>query len=698
MTPTIFLSGDVFFGFMICLILLLFFLLLYCTQLRRSLSKHRKKQIALEQDGRMLHQVFDALPDHVYYKDRQARLIGINPACCKHHGATSADDLIGKTDAEFKPMPAGRVSYELEMRQMAENKTIRNCEEYPTGDGSVCHVENIKQPLLDPDGKVIGLVGITRDISKQIEYEKSLQNARQEAEDASKAKSSFLAMMSHEIRTPMHGVIGAASLLQQTPLTPDQKSIVSTIESSGESLMTILNDILDYSKIEAGRVELEMIPFSLHGCVHEALNLFTMQAEEKNIELLLFIEPGVPESLAGDPNRVRQILINLLSNALKFTAAGEICVQVQLVPQNDKVDHPHLQFSVRDTGVGIPEDARKRLFQPFEQADVSNTRRFGGTGLGLVISRRLTQLMGGDMWFKTKEGEGTTFYFTIDLPISAMPMKEKGTPPPNGLTGKRILLVDDNATNRKILSSQMDLWGAESVALPAPDGVLDHLKKEAPYDLLILDYNMPGMTGVALAKKVFYDEQVARVPIMLLSSSYEEITHHPAISCRINKPVQVKKLHSKIIDLLSVKQTTPPKPKEESKASAEDNSTRILLAEDNDENRKLIEQMIRVLGYNKVNTVADGKQALEACCQQEYDIVLMDIQMPNMSGLEATRAIREHTGLRDKPWVVALTAGVTQEERQEIADAGLNEVLPKPMTITALQQTLQQAKEKITTS
>lgn len=697
---SILLSGNFFFSFMIFLIGLLVFLLFYCIQLRRAQSVARREHKAcldkLEKHNGILDQVFNNLPDQLYYKDRQARLVGINPACYHHHGVDSPEKLIGKTDIDFKPAPSGQLSYERELRQMESKETIRNREEYELADGTICHVENIKKPLIDENGDVIGLVGVTRDISEQVRNEQERIRAQKEAEDANKAKSSFLAMMSHEIRTPMHGIIGAASLLSHSPLNSNQQDLLRTIEASGENLMMVLNDILDYSKIEAGKVQLEIIPFNLRECIHEALDLFVGQANKKGIELLLYTDSNVPQALAGDPTRVRQILLNLINNALKFTEKGEIVVHAKFLPENECVDHPHLQFSVKDTGIGISEQAQKQLFSAFTQADISSTRKYGGTGLGLAISKRLTELMGGSMWVESEVGVGSTFFFTIDLPTSTPPRKKIMTAPKNGLNGKRILIVDDNETNLKILSGQLQSWGATFDALSVPQEVVSHMKEHPAYDLAILDYRMPGINGADLVKAIDDDPEIESLPIILLSSSCDEIPSSSAISLRMNKPVRIDKLQKNIINLMSVeKPSHEPEPRPTLQPVAQDETTHILLAEDQLENQALIEQMVRAVGYNSIESVNDGLEAVEAIKQKDFDIILMDVQMPNMNGLDATRLIRKHTKSCKKPWVIALTAGVTQEEKDLMEEAGMNDLLPKPMKLDQLKQMLNTTKQKL---
>jgi len=699
---TLLLSGNLFFAFMMFLLLLLICLLFYCIRLRQDRTKlsidHKKCLKKLKEHNGFIDQVFKSIPDQLYFKDRQARIVGANPACYLHHGMMSEEALLGKTDIEFKPVSIGKLSYEKELLQMDLNETTRNREEYTLSDGTICHIENIKQPLLDEQGKTIGLVGMSRDISAQVENEQKLIQAQKEAEDANKAKSSFLAMMSHEIRTPMHGIIGAASLLELTTASNEQRDLIHTIESSGENLMAVLNGILDYSKIEAGKVELELIPFILHDCIHDAFDLFVEPANKKGIELLLYTDSNVPEALAGDPTRVRQILLNLIGNAIKFTESGEICVRVKFLPIDDNEDHPHLQFSIRDTGIGISESNQKKLFTAFTQANISSTREYGGTGLGLAICQRLVELMGGSIWLESKENEGSTFSFTIDLPTSSPLKTQHKTPPPNGLTGKRVLLVDDNATNRKILNEQLKSWGAIPFALYDPTTTLEHMETHAPYDLVILDYQMPKMNGVDLAKGIFASEDIKPMPIILLSSSCEDITRHPSISLRMAKPVRIKKLRQNLIDLLSTKEEKeiPSEEKQSISPREKDTTTQILLVEDKLENRNLIQKMIEAVGYSAIQTASDGIEAVLAEKENEYTIILMDIQMPNMNGLDASRAIRKRTQSRKIPWIIGLTAGVTQEEQILMEEAGMNDILPKPMKLEDIQTILAKAKKQIT--
>ncbi|MBI9021394.1 MAG: response regulator [Verrucomicrobia bacterium] len=650
-----------------------------------------------EESAALINAIFENLPDHLYYKDRQSRLLGANNAFMKARHTERIEDLIGKTDIELHPAPLGQQLYENEQRQIKTGETTRVRERHKRSDGQIQYLESIKSPFKNKNGEIIGLVGISRDVTRQVENEKNLISAQQDAEAANRAKSSFLAMMSHEIRTPMNGVIGASSLLLGTELDQQQEELVHTIQVSGENLMTILNDILDYSKIEAGKIELEAVPFSLRECLEDAFDLFVQPAAKKNLELLYYVEPDVPEALLGDPTRLRQILVNLLGNAIKFTEEGEVSIHVNILTRDETNDRCRLEFSVRDTGIGISEEAQKRLFQSFIQADTSSTRKYGGTGLGLAISRRLTELMNGKIWIESKKGEGSTFYFTAELPIAAALNKQAGALPEEALHGKRVLIVDDNQTNRNILCAQMEQWGAVPMPFSHPEQVIDHLRQNPPYDIALLDYQMPGTNGVTLAKAIHKLPDYPYMPTIMLSSSCETIPPHPAISVRMAKPIKVGKLRHQMLQLLSgdslvAESTAHPDARVRPKKSSD---LRILIAEDNPVNRRVAQMMIQRLGYNHAVFVEDGLEAVAAVIDADYDVILMDVQMPHMNGLDAAREIRKHTGSKTNPWIIALTAGVMEEERKNITDAGMNEFLAKPLGVDQLEEKLDAAGEMI---
>jgi len=660
-------------------------------------EKHNADEAA-KQKAALINVIFENLPDQIYYMDHEARMLGLNPACCAHH-RRAPEEMVGKTTLDFYPNEIGQKLHREEQALMAKGEPLREREKHVQEDGRITYLESVKTPLCSESGRIIGLAGISRDVTSQVENEKRLMQAQQDAEDANKAKSSFLAMMSHEIRTPMNGVIGASSLLMGTDLNEEQEEFVQTIQVSGENLMTIINDILDYSKIEAEKIELEAVPFSPRECIENAFDLFVQAAAKKNIELLYYVEPDVPAGLVGDPTRIRQIVVNLLGNAVKFTEEGEVNLRVSLLSFDEKSLNCKVQFSVHDTGIGISEEAQKKLFQSFTQADTSSTRKYGGTGLGLAISRKLTELMGGKIWIESEEGKGSTFHFTVDVQVAeSFEQPKTWELDKEKLNGKRVLIVDDNETNRDILCAQMGQWGAIPQAFAHPEEVLPHLRKATPYDIMLLDYQMPVMDGATLAKAIYKLPDHPQVPIFILSSSYENIAAHPSISARMAKPVKVEKLHQQMLQFLEEKSNIKLRRKKlkKDRSPKRTHNLKLLVAEDNPINRRVVQMMLHRLGYTE-NTVFvdDGKLAVEAMLDTEYDVILMDVQMPNMNGLDATIAIRKNSGSKTKPWIIALTAGVMQDERKKIDDSGMNDFLAKPLAIEQLEDRLKKISEEL---
>ena len=644
-----------------------------------------------ELSASFIRAVFDNLADRFYYKDRQSRILGGNLAWVKARGAKSIDELIGKTDIDLFPAPRGQQKVDEEQRQMATGEVTRGRDRFVDSDGNVTYGDTIKCPMKNEKGEVIGVVGVSRDITKQVENEQHLVEAQQAAEAANKAKSAFLAMMSHEIRTPMNGVIGAASLLLGTDLAPQQEEFVHAIQVSGENLLTIINDILDYSKIEAGKIELEKTPFVLRGCVEDAFDLFVHVAAKKNIELLYYVDPDVPKMLIGDTTRLRQILVNLLGNATKFTENGEIHLKIRNVLLDEDKKECQIEFALQDTGIGIADEHKDRLFQAFTQADASSTRKYGGTGLGLTISRKLTELMGGKIWFESQKGKGSTFFFTVTLPIADQPEEKIEILPIEALRGKRALVIDDNETNRWLLSDQLAQWGVFSEAFEHPVKALEHLMGGHKYDIALVDYQMPDMDGSELAKEIY--RLNPHLPIIILSSSCEHIPADPSIRARLFKPVKVGKLCNQMLLALSeIKVESDGKAKSEAHTQPKKKqSLQVLVAEDNPINQRIAQMMLQRLGYEHPVLVGNGEEAVAAMMDADYDIILMDVQMPKMSGLEATIKIREQTKQHEKPWIIALTAGVMEEERNAAKKAGMNAFLAKPLVIEQLEEMLEHA-------
>ena len=674
-------------------------------------------------------ELYHSITDGIVRSDRDNRFVEWNQAFI---------DMLGYPPEELRFCPATRITprkwHAREQDIIAAQVFVRGYsdeyeKEFIRKDGTSIPVAMKLWLATDSQGRPDGFWGLVRDITKHKHIETALARyaqelerakreqeqhterlarlveelaaAKQQAENANRAKSEFLAIMSHEIRTPLNGVIGMAGLLLDTPLTLEQQEYATTVRNSAEALLAIINDILDFSKIEAGKLELEVLDFDLRAALEESVELFARQAHDKGIELTYLLPADVPTAVRGDPGRLRQILLNLIGNAVKFTEKGEVTVHVAVAHESGDV--LLLRFAVSDTGIGIPPERRDRLFQPFSQVDSSTSRKYGGTGLGLAISKRLVEMMGGTIDVESEPGKGSTFWFTVRLEKRRTVAQDTLLRSHANLQGLRVLVIDDNATNRTILHHYCTTWGMRcESAENGPQGLTllyTAVEQGDPYDLVLLDLCLPGMDGIQIARAIRVTRDLATLKLILLTSVglQEEArrVRDAGINAYLTKPVRPSHLFDCVISVMA-STSTLQQPEPTLRASLQPAGSMsppslplILVAEDNVVNQKLAVRLLEKLGY-RADVVANGLEALEALSRIAYAAVLMDCQMPEMDGFAATRTIRmrERTTGMHLP-IIAMTANAMQGDKERCLEAGMDDYIAKPVKLEILKATLE---------
>ncbi len=665
-------------------------------------------------ESSLLNQLISTIPDRIFFVDLQSRFVKVNAACVRQLGLHDQSELLGRTIAEFAPAEFAEKSLAYDRRVMETGSILAGIvEQWTLPEGRTVWFSTTKVPLRDHEGKIIGLIGVARDVTEQKASETLLQesNARlktalsradelaEKAESANRAKSEFLANMSHEIRTPMNGVIGMTDLLLGTRLTPEQLEYAETIHSCGDALLSLINDILDFSKAEAGQFVLECLDFDLRTTIEDAVEMIAFKAQDKGLDLACIIADDVPEFLRGDPGRLRQVLFNLLGNAIKFTQKGGVSVHVELLSSSEKA--ATLRFSVADTGIGIPAEKHDSIFSKFTQADPSTTRKFGGSGLGLAICKQLVHLFQGEISVSSEEGKGSTFLFTA---VFEKPAPGSPRPPLKeaDLAGVKVLVTDDFETNRTLVATLLKNWGCRPGEADDAAMALELLRKAAkegdPYSAALLDMHMPGIDGAELGRLIKGDQAIQATKLIMLTSIGKrgdaDRLAGVGFSGYLPKPIRPGLLRRCLSLVLGREEITEADHfliTRHTVSEAARRNLHILVVEDNPTNRLVALKMLEKLGH-AADAAGNGKEALEALREKSYDIVLMDCQMPVMDGFTATRIIRDPGSgvLNPRIPIIALTAHAMKGDRELCLESGMNDYLSKPVNPHNLAAALEQ--------
>jgi PAS domain S-box-containing protein len=637
--------------------------------------------------------IVQASQDAILSKTTAGIVTTWNPGAERLYGWT-AEEFVGRDVALLVP-PNRREEEDLVLERVRRGEQVRTESERLRKDGSVVPVALTVSPIFDGD-VVTGMASIQQDVTDRKAKDAALKSAREEALESSRLKSEFLATMSHEIRTPMNGVIGLTSLLLETPLDETQRQYAEGVQGAGEALLAVINDILDFSKLEAGKVDLEFADFDPRRLVDEVASLLAPTAQSKHLELIAYCQPDVPQRLVGDVGRLRQILLNLASNAVKFTAVGEVAIAVRSVDAGD--GRPTLRFDVTDTGIGISQEAHARLFESFSQADASTTRRYGGTGLGLAISRRLTEAMGGTIGVDSDVGAGSTFWFQVPVGVGE-PLQGADaslTLTPDLLDDLRVIVVDDNETNRLVLGAQLTGWGMRPEVVERPGSVVALMREAAaggqPFAIAVLDMCMPEMDGVQLARQIFVDPTLSSTRMILLTSAMlvdRDDFAEAGVTEWLTKPVRSSEFYDRLMRLMSPVQgaALPPPVRRPSPLLASESLGRVLIVEDNALNQLVAEGVVTKLGY-QVDIVANGAEGLDAIAATRYAAVLMDCHMPVLDGFAATEEIRRRENDGDRIPIIAMTAGAMAEDREHCLAVGMDDYVSKPVNVGAIRDAL----------